>query len=333
MQSSNFEKIVSVIIPCRNEEKFIAKCLDSVLAQTYPKNKMEVLVIDGESGDKTAEIVGSYSEKYPFIRVIKNPKKITPAAMNMGIKEAHGEVVVRLDAHSIYPSDYIEKGVGYLKKLQADNVGGIRRAVPAKKTMAAKAIALTFSSFFGVGNARYQTGTEKPREVDTVFCGFYRKEIFKKIGFYNENLVRSQDMEFNIRLKRNGGKIILVPDITIQYFPKSDFGAFFRHNIKDGIWAIVPLKFGVRLKLRHFIPLFFVLGLFGSFVLSFWYYPFIFATLGIAVLYLSAALYFSAKLLTEENNGSLLLFLVTAFAVRHFGYGIGSLIGLVKLIL
>ena len=329
---SGTKPAVSVIIPCRNEEKFIAGCLDSILAQTYPKDKLEVLVIDGQSTDKTPEIVSSYSASHPFISLVENPGVVTPKAMNLGIQKSRGEVIVRLDAHSTYPNDYIEKGIFYLEKYGADNVGGIRQATPAKNTLAAKAIALTFSSFFGVGNAQYQTGTKEPREVDTVFCGFYRKEVFNRIGLYNENLIRSQDMELNIRLKKNGGKIILVPDITVKYFPKSNFTDFFRHNIKDGIWAIVPLKFGIRLKLRHFIPLFFVAGVIGSLILSAWKGYFLFLTFGILVLYLAAALYFSIKLVAENKNFSLLPFVVFAFFVRHFGFGTGSIIGIIKLI-
>ena len=323
---------VSVIIPCRNEEKFIAGCLDSILAQTYPKEKMEVLVVDGESTDKTPEVVDSYSKKHPLIRLVKNTGKVTPTAMNIGISESRGEVIVRIDAHSVYPVDYIEKGIRYLEKYKADNVGGIRRATPAKDTRTAKAIALTFSSFFGVGNAHYQTGTREPREVDTVFCGFYRRGIFEKIGPYNEKLIRSQDMELNIRLKKAGGRIILVPDVMVRYFPKSTFGAFFKHNLRDGIWAIVPFKYGVRLKLRHFIPLFFVLGVFGPLILSIWYYPFIFLTAGVIIAYLSAAFYFSARLLNKDNGLLVFPFIVTAFTIRHFAYGLGSLIGLFKLL-
>ncbi len=325
---------VSIVVPARNEEKFIAKCLDSTLAQTYPKEKTEILVVDGDSEDKTREIIKSYSEKHPLIRLIRNPRKITPAAMNLGINEARGEIIIRLDAHSIYPANYVEKCAAYLEKYEADNVGGIRRAIPAKNTKIAKAIALTFSSFFGVGNAYYQTGTKEPREVDTVFCGCYRKGVFKKIGLYNENLVRSQDMEFNIRLKRAGGKIMLVPDITIQYFPKSNFGAFFKHNVKDGVWAILPMKYGAPpFKLRHLIPLFFVLGIFGPLILSIWYTPFIYLTALVLAPYVLTSLYFSIRIALGEKKLTLLPFLITAFVIRHFGYGFGSLIGLVKLIL
>lgn len=325
---------ISIIIPCRNEEKFIAKCLDSVLAQTYPKEKIGVLVVDGESEDATRNIVKSYTQQYPFIRLIENHKKITATAMNIGIGQANGTIILRLDAHSIYASDYAEKCVLYLEKYEADNVGGIRKAMPAQNTETAKAIALTFSSFFGVGNAYYQTGTKNPRSVDTVFGGCYRKEIFKKIGLYNEKLVRSQDMELNIRLKRAGGKIILVPDIIIFYFPKPTFKEFLRHNIADGIWAILPLKYGAPLfKLRHLLPLFFVSGLIGGSALGIIFRPVLFLTLLVLGIYLLTSLSFSVQTAKRERRFLLVPFLILAFTTRHFGYGIGSLIGIVKLII
>jgi len=303
-----------------------------VIAQTYPKEKMEVLVVDGKSEDASATIVLSYAQRYPFIRLVENPKKVTPAAMNIGIENARGDIIIILGAHAVYPPDYAEKCVSYLEKYGADNVGGIRKAMPAKDTKTANAIALSFSSFFGVGNARYQTGTKEPRSVDTVFGGCYRKEIFKKIGLFNENLVRSQDMELNIRLARAGGKIILVPDLVVSYFPKSTLKDFFVHNVKDGVWAILPLKYGVSLKLRHFAPLLFVTTLLVPAVLALWYPPAIFVALAALVLYLSTMSIVSFAITLRVQHPVLFPFLIAAFAVRHFGYGIGSLVGVVKLV-
>lgn len=302
-----------------------------MVAQTYPKEKMEVLVVDGKSEDASAKIVHSYAERYPFIRLVENPKKVTPAAMNIGIENAKGDIIIILGAHAVYPPDYAEKCVSYLEKYGADNVGGIRRAVPAKDTKTASAIALSFSSFFGVGNAHYQTGTKEPRSVDTVFGGCYRKEIFKKIGLFNEKLVRSQDMELNMRLARAGGKIILVPDLVVSYFPKSTFKDFFVHNVKDGVWAILPLKYGVSLKLRHFAPLLFLAALLVPAILAPWYPPAIFAALAVLTLYLAALTLASFAITLRAKRPVLFPFLVAAFTVRHFGYGIGSVAGVVKL--
>ena len=307
---------VSIIIPCRNEEKFIKRCLDSVLGQDYPKDKLEVLVIDGMSEDRTREIIKEYSEKYPFIKLLENPNKFTPFALNIGIKNAQGEVILRMDAHAGYEKDYVSKCVKYLKEYNADNVGGVMKTLPRKNNLAARAIALCLSHPFGVGGSQFRKGTDKPKWVDTVFNGCYKKEIFDKIGLFNENLIRSQDMEFNLRLKKAGGKILLHPEIVSYYYPKSNLKDFFLHNINDGIWAIYPLKFvKIPLRLRHYIPLIFILTL----PLSIW--P-----------YILLSLFFSAKIAFREKDIRLFFIMPLAFGARHIGYGLGSVWGLVKLL-
>jgi len=330
----NSQTLVSAIIPCRNEEKFIGKCLDSVIAQDFPKDNFEILVIDGMSDDKTRETINEYVKKYPFIKLLDNPKKFTPFALNIGIKNAKGEVIVRMDAHSIYNKDYISKCIKYLKEYEVDNVGGIWKIMPSEKTLINKAIALVSSSFFGAGNAYYRTGYSKgPKFVDTVFGGCYKKEVFKKIGLYNENLIRSQDMEFNLRLKKAGGKILLVPEIVTRYYPKSTLKEFFKHNFLDGIWTIYPLKFGLSLKLRHYIPFVFIFSLIVPLTLSVFFKPMIYLFLFIIGLYLFTSLFFSISIAIKEKNFGFVFLLPLAFACRHFGYGLGSLIGFIKLIL
>src|SRR3989344_8454391 len=325
------DKFVSVIIPCRNEQKFIGACLDSLLAQDYPKDKMEILVVDGMSEDGTRETVKKYSEKYPFIKLVDNPKKHTPFALNIGVKTARGDVIavtgahsmlnkpeilMRIDAHASYKNNYISKSVEYLKKYDADNVGGIMKTLPRSNKVITRAIALALSSFFGVGNSIFRTGANEPRVVDTVFGGCYRREVFDKVGLFNENLVRSQDMELNLRLKKAGGKTMLTPDIVSYYYPKDNLKDFFTHNFQDGIWAIYPLKFTkTPLRFRHYVPLLFVLTL----PLSVW--P-----------YIPASLFFSAKIALREKDWRLFFALPLAFPARHFGYGLGSILGLIKLI-
>src|SRR3989344_832745 len=148
---------LSVIIPCRNEEKYIGPCLDSLLLQDYPKEKLEILIIDGFSEDKTREILAGYA-KYPFINVLDNPKKITPAALNIGIKNAKGSIIMRMDAHASYEKNYISECVKYLKEYDADNVGGVVWAMPTVNTLAAHAIARVYSHPFGVGHSLFRIG-------------------------------------------------------------------------------------------------------------------------------------------------------------------------------
>ncbi len=307
---------VSVIIPCRNEKNFIAKCLDSIIEQDYPKDKLEVLVIDGMSEDGTREIIKDYSQKYPLIKILDNSKKFTPFALNIGIKEAKGEVIVRMDAHAGYEKDYISKCALHLIESGADNVGGSIKTLPAKDTLEARAVAYSLSSPFGAASD-FRVGSKEPKEVDTVFGGCFKKEIFQRVGLFNENLRRSQDMEFNLRIKKAAGRILLFPDIIVSYYPQATFENFFKHNLGDGIWSVYPLKFiKTKFKLRHYIPLIFILTL----PLSIWFYiPF--------------SLFFSLKIAIKENDLRFLFLMPIAFFSRHFGYGFGSIWGLVKLLI
>lgn len=315
---------LSVIIPFRNEEKFISQCLDSLLLNDYPKDKLEILLIDGLSTDKSIEIISTYIQKYPFIKIITNPKKIFPAAVNLGYTNSKGEVIAILGAHAIYNSDYFSKNVSNLYEYNADNSGGILETETVNKSIIGKTIAAALSSRFGVGNATFRTGSDKITEVDTVFGGCYKRSVFKKIGLFNENLISSSDMDFNVRLKNTGGKIILDPSVRAKYYTRSTFSKFIKNNFRNGFWAIYPIKFTkyIPVKLRHFIPLGFVMSLLCSAILSLLFPFFLIPLIAILVLYLSAATYFAFKNSDKGYNPLLLLFF---FFLLHFVYGIGSL--------
>jgi len=328
--------LVSVIIPCRNEAKFIANCLESILKQSYPKDKMEILVIDGMSGDKTREIIEKLKAKNEKlkIKVLDNPKKFTPFALNIGIKNSKGEIIIRLDAHATYIKDYILKCIKYLKEYNADNVGGVWKIMPRETTLINKSICLASSSVFGAGNAYYRMGYSKGLKwVDTVFGGCYKREVFEKIGLFNENLIRNQDFEFNLRLRRAGGKILLVPNIVSYYYPKSNLRDFFMHNFKDGFSITHPLKLGVRaFSWRHLMPLIFVLGLTGTGILGIFFPIFVWFFLVILGLYLLVNFYFSCEISIKEKNWKYFFVMPTVFAARHIGYGLGSIWGLILII-
>lgn len=326
--------MVSIIIPCRNEEKFIAGCLDSVIANDYPKDKLEVLVIDGMSDDETREIIGRYTKQYPFIKLLDNLKKIVPYALNIGIRSAKGEIIMRMDAHATYEKDYISKCVKYLDEYNADNVGGIWKIIPRKDTFTGSAIALVLSCPFGIGNAYYRFVDKEPRWVDTVpfFC--HKKGVFEKIGLFNENLIYSQDMEFNVRLKKAGGKILLAPDIISYYYTRSDFRSFCKHNWRNGVWAIYPIKFTnyLPVKLRHLVPLIFVSGLIITFVLSFSIPVSLWLFLLVVFSYLLINIYFSSKIAIREKDFGYLFIMPVIFVSLHVTYGLGSLWGLLNVI-
>ena len=324
--------LVSIIIPCRNEKEFLPQCLDSILANHYPHHKIEILVVDGMSQDGTRETIKEYIEKYPFIRLLDNPKLITPIALNIGVKNSRNSIIIRLDAHAIYKIDYIFKCVTNLEKYNADNIGGIWVIIPRKNTVIGRGIAKSLSSFFGTGNAYYKIGSENFKAVDTVPYGCYKKEIFSRIGLFNENLERSQDIEFNTRLKKNGGKVYLFPEIVGYYYARSTLKEFFVHNFKDGVWAIYPLKFTkILFRPRHYVPLAFVSLLILFLSLSFFEQIFFYFFFGLTFFYLFFLIYFSIKISFLERDATFLISLPVAFAVRHFGYGLGSIWGIIKL--
>jgi cellulose synthase/poly-beta-1,6-N-acetylglucosamine synthase-like glycosyltransferase len=251
-----------VIIPCRNEAGFIDQCLDSLLANDIDQSRLQVLVIDGQSTDGTRDTVRAYAERYPFVTMLDNPKRHTPTALNIGIDHAEGEVIVRLDAHAVYPKDYVRRLVESLHRYEADNVGGAMRAVSRSSSLLGRALAAVSSHPFGVGNAHFRIGAEAPREVDTVPFGCYRRDVFDRVGRFNEHLTRSQDYDFNLRLRRAGGRIVLVPDIVCEYLIRSTIADFGRHRLRDGFWLLYPLRFGVKTYgPRHLVPAAFVLGI------------------------------------------------------------------------
>jgi glycosyltransferase involved in cell wall biosynthesis len=325
---------VTVIIPCRNEKNYIRECLNSLIDQNYSKKNFEVLVIDGMSNDGTREIIKEFIDNYSFIRLLDNHKKFIPFALNIGIKESKGDVIVRMDAHAKYEKDYISKCVKYLKKYNADNVGGIIKTIPEKDTLTAKSIAFCLSSAFGVGNSVFRVGSKKIKEVDTVFGGCFRKEVFEKIGLFNENFIRSEDIEFNLRLRKSGGKVILVPDIKAYYYPKSNFKDFFLHNVEDGSWCTYRLKFLKKIYYpRHYIPFFSILVIIALLLLSL-FFPlariFLFSFI---LIYLLTSFYYSVKIALREREWKYIFLMPVAFFLRHLGYSLGSIIGVKKMLI
>ncbi len=328
----NILPFLSIIIPCKNEEKFISRCLDSVIANDYDKDKLEILVVDGMSDDGTREILGKYARKFPFIEVLENKNKYTPFALNIAIKQVKGEIIMRMDAHAAYEKEYIAKCIKYLTEYGADDVGGIWKIIPQKNTFIGNAISLTQANPFGVGNASYRFASGRPIWADTVpyFC--VRKNIFDRIGLFNENLVRGQDMEFNLRLKKAGGKILLVPEIISYYFVRSDLKSFFGHSFKNGVWAILPLKFTkiMPVSLRHLIPFFFVSAMILILILAYFFPALIFLFFLTLIVYFAVALFYSLRVLYSNGPGYF-LFLPIMFFLLHFSYGLGSVWGVVNL--
>lgn len=320
------EIIVSVVMPVYNEEKYIAKCIESLLLQDYPIENMEWIFVDGDSKDRTVEILTSYKENYPeLIQIYSNPHKIVPYAMNIGIAASCGKYIVRLDAHADYEKDYISKCVYYLENTDAENVGGV--AETKSHGFIGNAIAKMLSSKFGVGNSQFRTNGESGY-VDTVPFGAFRREVFTKYGGYDERLVRNQDNEMNYRIRKNGGKIYLSKEIKLSYYCRDSIKGIAQMARKNGMWNIITMKLCPgSMGIRHFIPFAFVLSVIGLTALGFLHWC-IWALLGAELfLYSSLNVAFSARSASSVKEFLVLLML---FPIFHIAYGCGSLIGIFK---
>ena len=318
---------ISIILPCRNEERYIGGALESIVHQDYPKERIEVFVIDGMSTDKTREIIRDYSHRHAFINLIDNTKKTAPAALNIGINKSCGDIVMRMDVHAIYAKDYILKCLKYLREYDADNVGGVIETVPSKDTAIAGAIAVATSHPFGVGNAYFRIGTKEPRYVDTVPFGCYKKEVFRKIGIFDEDMIRNQDDEFNFRLISNSGKILLVPDIVSIYYARDTLSKLWNMYFQYGYFKpLVAHKLKAVLTWRQLIPSIFIISIIISGVLSFASQSFSWLFFLIISGYVLANIFFSFSIAMQKGFRHILV-LPSVFCTIHLSYGWGYLKG------
>lgn len=323
--------MLSVICPIYNEEKYIAQFLDSLLKQDYPKENLEILLVDGMSKDHTREIVEKYIRQNPFIRLIDNPERIVPYAMNRGIEAAKGDVIMRLDAHASYQPDYFSTLVKGLKDLQAENVGTVCKTDVLNKTSKTLAIREVLSNKLGVGDSTFRTGIDKEQEVDTVPFGCWPKEVLTKYGMYDVRLVRNQDIELNKRIKHGGGKIYILPYTYCTYLARETWKALAKNNYGNGKWNMLTVfytKTFSSLSLRHFIPLLFVLSLTVPLLLGLIWLPFVWLTIISFTLYLSLVSAVSFRLAIEKKLS--FIHLVITFFLLHLSYGCGSLVGLLN---
>lgn len=318
---------VSVILPCRNEKRFINECLTSLLKNNYPQGKMEILVIDGVSTDGTLEMVESVSHQNPAVKILSNPARIFPSAVNTGIRNSSGEYILIAGAHATYPEDYILQCVKSSIDHDADNSGGILETLPIHKSFIADVITRVLSNPFGVGNSKFRTGSEEITETDTVFGGCYKKSVFERWGLFNENLVSTSDYEFNRRIKKEGAKIILIPSIKIKYYTRSTISAFMKNNFRNGYWAIYPFAFTshIPVSLRHMVPLFFSLTMILLASLSFFIEEALLLLLFTSLIYLIASFYYAFNSPGKKVPYTLVMPLF--FIGLHFSYGLGSIMG------
>ena len=296
--------MLSVICPIYNEHKYIRGCIESILAQDYPKDDLEVIFADGMSSDRTREIVAEYTAKYPWIRLIDNPDRIVPPALNKAIEASHGDIIMRLDAHATYPTNYFSALVNAVNEYEADNVGAVCKTDVLNKTPKALAIKAVLAHPLGVGNSAFRTGINKAQEVDTVPFGCWKRTAFEKFGRFDERLIRNQDIEFNKRIHRGGGKIVIIPETYSTYFARETFSKLAKNNYGNGKWNILTVWYTHQissLSLRHFIPLLFILSLILPLFAAIFWHPALFVALASLVSYLVVISAISAKLAKKDD--------------------------------
>jgi glycosyltransferase involved in cell wall biosynthesis len=320
---------VSVTIPCRNEEAYIGKCLQSIVDCNYSKDLIKVFVVDGMSEDGTRTIVRDFESQYSYISLLDNVKKVTPFALNIGLKSDDSEVKIILGAHATVDKNFINHSVDTLRKDPSIGcAGGVIKNV--YENIVAETIGLAMSSPFGVGNAKFRTGG-KDGYVDTVAFGAYKKEVFDKAGYFDEDLVRNQDDEFNFRIGKKGFKIWFDKSIVSNYYVRGSYPKLFRQYYQYGYWKVfVNVKHKAVTSVRQLVPLFFVLYLLAVPVVVILpqLFQLIYAT-GF-VCYILGALLFSLRQTTKITT---VFSVIKVFTILHFSYGFGYLIGLYRFVL
>jgi succinoglycan biosynthesis protein ExoA len=322
--SGSLLPLVSVIMPIRNEEKHIGEAVSAVINQTYPRDKIEIIVVDGMSDDRTREIIGGLMDR-AAVTILDNPKRIVPHGLNIGIRRASGSIIARIDGHAVMAPDYIEQCVETLNRTQAACVGGRIKSVNA--TFVGKVIAQAMSSTFGVGNSAFRT-SDFEGYVDTLAFPSYPASIFERTGLFDEEFVRCQDDEFNFRLRELGGRIYLTPRIQSLYYPRTSVKKLLKQYYQYGYWKVrVMQRHPHMMQWRHFVPSVFVASLATSAFVSLIWSPMWWGFLGIVTAYVLASFAMSLRIAIKTDiRYSVLLPIV--FACLHFGYGTGLLVGL-----
>jgi glycosyltransferase involved in cell wall biosynthesis len=318
--------LVSVVLPARNEGTQIGKCLDAVLAQDYPEDRFEVVVADGSSDDGSRAILDEYARRDPRLRILENPHRIVPCALNIGIRAARGEIIARVDGHTFLARDYLRRGVEALRRTAADNVGG--RMDPIGGGLFGDAVARAMCSRFGIG-AQFHFATRE-REVDTVYLGMWPRATFERVGLFDEELVRNQDDELNYRLRKAGGRVVLIPDMRSRYQNRTNAWKLARQFYEYGTWKVRVLqKHPRQMSWRHFVPpafvsaLLFALASIGTLPYAGQATVLLLGAYGLCVV--------PAGVWTAAREGLVAcLATVLAFAVIHLAWGLGFVTGLIR---
>ncbi len=323
---------VSIIIPCYNEEKTIGLLLGAILRQTYPTSEVEVVIADGLSTDQTRAVILAFQKENPWlvVKLVDNPRRNIPAALNTALASASGEWIIRLDGHSTPAPDYIERCVTALRRGKGDVVGGVWQIEPGGPGWVARSIALAAAHPLGVGDALYRFTTHAAA-VDTVPFGAFSRELFERVGKFDESLLTNEDYELNTRVRQAGGRIWLDPAIRSRYFARASLGALARQYFRYGFWKLRMLRrYPATLRWRQALPPVFVLVLAALAALApFWDVARILLLVQTS-LYLLVLLAGALPVALRKKDARLLVGLPLAIATMHLAWGGGFWISLLK---
>lgn len=330
MTQTNPNPLVSIVLPCRNEHGYIEASLQSIVEQEQPPGGMEILVADGMSTDGTREFLEEMAKQHAQIRVIENTGRIVSIGLNAAIRAARGQFIIRMDAHTLYAVDYVMECLAVMRETGADNVGGPMRTIA--DTYMEKAIQAVFHSRFAVGGARSHRSTYEGF-VDTVIYGCWKKDLFERVGYFDEELVRNQDDEHNLRIVRAGGRIYQSPRIRSWYHVRGSLKTLFRQYMQYGYWkTLIIRKHHAPASFRHLIPGAFLGGLCLLGALGLIWSPALLGTVGLAGVYAMAVFLLSLSI-AATTEWRLLPVLPVVVCCFHLGYGYGFLRGVMDLLL
>ena len=330
--TNNTSSLVSFIIIARNADKYLPNILEDILNQDYPMDKIELILVDGKSEDETFSIMNNFKSIHSVfkIMVLNNPNKILASGWNVALASSVGDIILRVDANSRIPSDFVRKNVEGI--MQGYSIVGGETSTRESSEQKLNLVILSELSKFGGSPASFRN-LGRARYVDTLAYAAYKRDVFETTGGYDERLVRTEDNEMHYRMKRSGFKFYYNPEIKSFHVPRSNLCALLKQKYSNGFW--IGLTIGIQprcFNLRHFIPFFFVVALLVSILLGLaeisWY-PFV-ILFGI---YLILALLFSFKSMKKINSNVkiICLGLSVVYFLMHFAYGFGTIIGLVKM--
>ena len=321
--------LVSIIIPVRNEEEHIGRCLGSIAKQTYPLDRIEVLVVDGRSTDSSRSLAEEFGKKNGLkIRIVGNPKGNTPCGLNAGYRNASGDIFIHFIGHAMMSPDFIEKNVEFLEKTGADAVGGLVISTCLDQKTVPQGIGYALNTLFGLGGVTARTGTHA-RYIDNPSFAAYRRELFDRFGYIDERLTRNQDYEFNQRISQGGAKIYFTPEIRSFYFNRPTYKSLWKEYFNAAKWRIFMVGRFVRaVRIRHLAPPLFLVSVAALAILSAFFSPAIYALLALLGIYTAAAIG-SAIPIWKRNGIKYIPSVLLSYIVIHAAYGLGFIWGMI----